>query len=51
MSKTQRTRRPRNPVAKAVRTPQYRMRTEPDKRRKLLESQDKRKRRSDDEPA
>jgi hypothetical protein len=43
MTKTQRARRPRNPVAKAVRTPQYRMRTEPNKRRKLIESPPKRR--------
>jgi hypothetical protein len=30
-------RRPRNPVARAVRTPLYRPRAEADKRRKLLE--------------
>ena len=30
-------RRPRNPVARAVRTPLYRPRTEEDKRRKLRE--------------
>jgi hypothetical protein len=34
-------RRPRNPVAKAVRTPQYRLRAEADKRRKALEKQQK----------
>jgi len=30
-------RRPRNPVARAVRTPQYRPRISGDKRRKILE--------------
>ena len=35
--KSQSTRRPRNPVAKAVRTPLYKMRVVESKRRKLLE--------------
>jgi hypothetical protein len=34
-------RRPRNPVARAVRTPLYRPRTEEDKRRKLREQPDR----------
>lgn len=34
-------RRPRNPVARAVRTPQYRMRVSGDKRRKVLDNLDR----------
>lgn len=33
-------RRPRNPVARAVRTPQYRMRVSGDKRHKVLDNLD-----------
>ncbi|NDD12831.1 MAG: hypothetical protein EB072_09320, partial [Betaproteobacteria bacterium] len=35
--KTQASRRPRNPIAKAVRTPRYKMRVVENQRRKLLE--------------
>jgi len=35
--KTQASRRPRNPIAKAVRTPLYKMRVVESQRRKLLE--------------
>lgn len=46
MTRSKQARRPRNPVAKAVRSPQYRMRTEPDKRQKLVEVHEKRVRKS-----
>lgn len=47
MRKPGQSRRPRNPVARAVRTPLYRLRAEADKRKKVLEKRSRRAVRSE----